>query len=717
MRVSPSPWDSFEYDSDMEEMLSLLRIRTQNTNSDVYFRGLISFFVAQVASSMRVSISTADRGKIPVNVYACLLAESGMGKGHSINIMEQEIFKLFKERFTKVTFKDKAEISIAEEALDTSNKKNSSFEEELAKLNKEFDGLGAMPYSFSESSSPAYKQVRQIAQVAGIGSTNLIMDEVGSNLSNNAELLATLLETYDVGLVKDKLTKSGSDNVRYEQRTGAVPSNALMFGTPSKVLDGGKIEGEFRSHIETGYGRRCIFALGETVTPEDITAEQMYDKLAAAFSTVNLSQLATKFERLADMAFIGTTILVEREQGILLISYKMDCEKLAATLPEQENVLKAELQHRYFKSLKIAGALAFKNGEPILTTNSLYAAIKVVEDSGECFKSLMNAPKPHIRLANYISQSNMELTQADLVDALPYYKGSVAVKADMLTLAMSYGYKHNIVIKKYLEGSIEFIKGETLQENDLQQMVLSYSDHEAYRYKNVLVNWDNLHKLTQKENLHWVNHHLDKGYRSAASVKQGFNMIVLDCDGGVTLKTARKVLEGYKALFYVTKRHTAEENRFRVVLPMKYSLNLDTITYKAFMKNLFSWLPFDTDDETGQPSRKWLTCPTGHAYTEGELLDPLPFIPDTSKEQEFKKGIKELKNLDALRKFFASKMPEQGRNNTMLKYALMLKDSGLALNDVEDNVLEFNKQLKEPMEEARIEASIFVTLSKAYQGK
>ena len=79
MRVANAPWDNYAYDHDMEEMLALLRVRTQNVNSDGYFRCLLSFFIAQVASSMRVTVTTADRGVIPINVYACLFAESGAG--------------------------------------------------------------------------------------------------------------------------------------------------------------------------------------------------------------------------------------------------------------------------------------------------------------------------------------------------------------------------------------------------------------------------------------------------------------------------------------------------------------------------------------------------------------------------------------------------------------------------------------------------------------
>ncbi|MDT1904048.1 DUF3987 domain-containing protein, partial [Acinetobacter baumannii] len=74
------------------------------------------------------------------------------------------------------------------------------------------------------------------------GSVNLQIDEIGANLIGQTEVLNTFLELYDKGLVKDKLVKSTSENVRFERIDGATPTNMLLFGTPSKLLDGGVTE-------------------------------------------------------------------------------------------------------------------------------------------------------------------------------------------------------------------------------------------------------------------------------------------------------------------------------------------------------------------------------------------------------------------------------------------------------------------------------------------
>lgn len=72
---------------------------------------------------------------------------------------------------------------------------------------------------------------------------------------------------------------------------------------------------------------------------------------------------------------------MEKATSIALIEYKLACEKQAATYAEHEEMKKAEMSHRYFKALKLAGAYAFIDDSPELTLGHLYNAIKLTEES------------------------------------------------------------------------------------------------------------------------------------------------------------------------------------------------------------------------------------------------------------------------------------------------------------------------------------------------
>ena len=82
-----------------------------------------------------------------------------------------------------------------------------------------------------------------------------------------------------------------------------------------------------------------------------------------------------------------------------------------------------EMNNRHIKALKLAGAYAFADNAPSVTEDLLHNAIKLVEDSGECFVRMLYQPKPYQRLAQYIVDCQTKLTQADLVEKLPFYKG------------------------------------------------------------------------------------------------------------------------------------------------------------------------------------------------------------------------------------------------------------------------------------------------------
>lgn len=710
------PYEEMEYHPLSEQIVGIIREQVQNTKSDSFFRTVTSFYFAQMASAMRTKVKTADRGVIPVNLYACCLMESGAGKGHSQSILEDSIVNEFRKVFTKETYPMIADQNLEDEALYNAQLKGTEFEAELGLLKTEFSSGGPLPFAFSEGSAPAYKQIRGVAQMAKIGSVNYIVDEIGSNLANGQDLWKVCLEVYDLGKVKDKITKASSDNKRYVQREDPVPSNMLAFGTQTSLLDGGATEKDFISFLLTGYGRRFMFGTGNQGTEEVFTAEELYDRLCQSTSSLDLEHLSKMFGRLADASNYDQTITMEKDESIALIQYKMDCEEAAEKISSFDPISRAEIKHRYFRVLKLAGAYAFVDSTATISMDQLYNAIKVVEDSGRAFYEIMNQPKNYSRLAHYLASANTESTLADLAEALPFFPSAKNKQEELISLAIAWGYRNNVIIRRNLMDGIEFFSGESLQETDLDKMVLSYvySTTEAganHGYTNIELKWKQLSQLCQKPDYHWVNHHLNDGHRSDEDTQIGTNLLVLDVDGGTTLAAAKTALEGYAMYIYTTKRHTPTENRFRIILPSKYKLKLHKMDYKEFMTNVRDTIPFETDDASNQISKKWL-CHQGHGeYIEGDMFDPLPFIPKTKKNAQRQKDNKALANMDRVEMYFA-KLWEAGRNKTLLRYGTMLLDSGLDLYATTAQVKAYNKKFSDPLTDAELNNTVFVTLGK-----
>ena len=272
-----------------ERIVDILTRKVNNENRH-FFRVLTAYYLSKVASMMRCNIQTNDRDIIPVNTYVLNLMVSGTGKGHSTNILEREFVAHFKKDFLNSVFPKEAEKNLQFLAQEKASWKVNigqtvrSLPEEcdfqLGEFQKAFDKLGELAFSFDSGTAPAVKQMREKLLLAAAGSMNLELDEVGSNLSSNVDLLNAFLELYDVVLIKQKLIKNTQESVRSEELPGSTPTNLMMFGTPTKLLDGGRTEEEFKEFLETGYARRLLFGYTtESHRTKYASAQERYAKM------------------------------------------------------------------------------------------------------------------------------------------------------------------------------------------------------------------------------------------------------------------------------------------------------------------------------------------------------------------------------------------------------------------------------------------------------
>ena len=595
------------------------------------------------------------------------------------------------------------------------------------KLDKEFKSYGAFKFSFSEATTPAIKQFRNKLILAKAGSVNLQIDEIGFNLDKNYEPLVAFLELYDKGLIKDKLTKNTETATRYQELVGKTPTNLLMFGTPTKLLDGGAIEEKFFELLEAGYARRSFFASSnKTSTITEFTPEELYKRLTEVNQDAEIKKISGQLVRLCQIGLIGSVISVPEPVAIELLTYRIDCEQRAQEIPEHKDVYRAELAHRYFKALKLAAAYTFLRGSLDMSIDDLHQAIKFAEDSGESLRQMLERERPYERLAKFIGSLNgKEVTQVDLTTNLPFYKGSAATKNELMNMAIAYGYVNNILIKRTFRDNVELFTGESLKETNLNKIICAYSDSFADDYENVEMDWyKDFDALLPEGNYNWTNHYSSNGHRSEKDMVEGFNCIVLDVDGGISLQAVQNLLSDYEYIIHTTKRHQMiNENgqvvdRFRIIMPTNYVLKLDSDEYKQFMKNVAQWCPFDLDEQTFQRSRKWAcTFNTTIYKNSGQLFDVLPFIPRTSREAEYNKSQMSLQNLTAIERWFAFRMEDGARNNTFAKYGFMLLDNGFTPTEILNKLFELNNKIANPLEPSELETTVFISIKNRYTEK
>lgn len=711
--------ETFDHHPAMTDLVDLLCHRTGNTDRD-FFQAEAAYFLGLIPSSMRATIKSPERGKIPVNIYSIGLATSGFGKGHSVSLLE-DVIGGFRERFTDKVFNDIAEQAMYDMAVEIAAVKSGDEDEELKIIQADFKRQGHQPFLFDSGTGPAVKQLRYKLLLAKAGAINFQMDEIGSNLQANTEVINVLLELYDLGRIKTKLVKNTQDNERGLDIVGDTPANVLMFGTTSKLFDGGKVEEEFFSFLETGYARRCFFGIGhpEMISP-DVKPEDVYESLVSKNRSQALKHWRQRLERFADEKFYNKELEVPRDVGIELVSYRLYCQALAASYPEHEVIKKAEMDHRYFKTLKLAGVYAFLDESDEITMQNLHQAILVSEESGDSFHTLLKRERNFVRLAKYIAAAPGDLTHADLVEDLPYYPSSTTPRREIMDLAMAWGVGNHVVIKKRVESGVEFFSGSTLEETNLQKLIFSHSDHMAYNYTPENRPFDKLGKLLAAPDRHWCNHHFAGGHRAGDNVMQGFNMLAVDIDGherdkdgaitkrGVTLEFVHEMLKDFTFITATTKRHTDDEHRFRLIMPTNYVLKLDRADYREFMDSFLLWLPFESDSAANQPEKKWQTCEGSivNVHRGQSLIDVLPFIPKTKKNTEYREGIADLSRLDHLERWFLNHMEEGNRNNNLLNFAMMLVDAGADFDTIKDKVHVLNQQSPRPLKKDEVDSTV-----------
>ena len=713
-----TPYSEMPYHELSEELVAILKNKTQITDP-LFLRIMVGFYFSLAATQMRCAISTKDSGKVPVNMYALNLAPSGFGKTRSCNYLEHHILNGFRDRFLHGTLPVLAETNITKLALDRAKKTGSDPDEDLERLRKEYDAAGEYFFSFNSGTSAAVRQKRHKLLIANAGSINLIMDEVGENLSPNKDVFNIFIELYDQGIIKEKLLKNTQDQKRSAEIVGKTPANLLMFGVPNKLLDGAKTEEEFLGMLESGYARRCFFGYVKNISKHsDMTAQEIFDMRTNNDDDDRALAISNRLTALADPINFEQVLTISDETTISLIEYQLDCERRADELPEHLELQKREIANRFYKVLKLAGAYAFIDGTPDVTKEHIQNAIRLAEDCGESFEQLLARDKPWVKLAKYIAAVGREVTQADLAEDLPFYKGGVGQKAEMMNLAIAYGYKNNIIIKRSFEDNIEFLRGETLKETDLNRIPVSYSRKIAEDYQNDFIpGFENLHKMTQVDGIHWTSHHMKDGIRTEDSAIPGFSLIVLDIDNGTTIQEVNALLKDHKYFLYTTKRHSPTQNRFRLILPMNCTLELDENDYKEFMSNVCEHLPFEIDTQANQRARKWLSNNGHYEYNDGELFDVLPFIPKTSKNERRKEILNTQLAMDNMERWVMNKIGDGNRNNMLLRYALMLVDAGHDFNSTHNRIMSLNNKLVDKLDEAEIIATIMKTVSKKIADK
>ena len=702
----------------IQEVGAALAAKTNNPDPAM-FRIMAAWHLVKAVSNSHGMVKSAVGSPMPINMYAVCLAPSGAGKGHAMSTLEEGIFSKYLDALThKVEEKEHQAVNtlaakfVSDKGLDESHART--------KAEKEVHDIGPYVETFDSGTAPAIKQMRAKIQQIRFGALNLQIDEIGSNLTSSEEALTTFLELYDLGQIKQKVTKVTKEAGRVVDKRTATPANLLMFGTPSKLFDGSKTEELFVQLITAGYARRSFFSWqASRKGVKSLDQDEAFQRAVELLNALDKSPWIHKGKDLID-APVGMTYTVTPEADKELFTYRLHCERISEEYPEYQEDLRAEMMHRHIKTMKLAGAFAALEQLAVVTTRHIRCAIALTEESGQAFHKMLGRDKAYVRLAKFITSYKGRVTQADLVSTLPFYAGSQSARNDMMRLAEAWAYSHDKVIKKEYADGIEFFSGESLEQTDLNALPLSYSSHLADNYTNASPAWEQLPKLLIAPDLHFTNHWLaagehGMGHRSEANIVEGCNFIVLDVDGTASLELSKAVLGDYRYYIYTTKSHKPDDHHYRIVMPLSHTVKLNRDSFQNFMRNIYNWLPFEVDVAAKDRCRKWASNPGDLIENDGQLLDATQFIPNTVRQEKLHATQEGLKNLPALERWFAIEMSTGNRNNMLARFGFVLVDAGLSLPEIETRIITLNNSQQDKLSVAEIQQTVLRSVAQRIQ--
>ena len=660
-----------------------------------HYMTLLSLFgLSTVTNNARVSIEVpTDKAVISANIYNLCVASSGTGKSRSLSYLEDLMLKEADD-YLKVKGK---------EYLD----KADPFDmESVNKLVSE--GVRVAPM-FKSATDAGIGALRSIMDVVGIYGVNIAIDEIGSVLTKEYDMLSdTLLNVFDKGNSKPNLRRSTG----VKATVNPIPHSLMMFGSATMLFNcKPEVESSLFSLLEAGMCRRCCFAVVETKTNKYTLDYSGETKTKIDYISNRIKNIAVDLEQ---------KVLVPSEECAKFYSnYEMECRDASTFISEFNTLNIIYVQNKHWLALKLSGIIAASEMSEIIELEHFMKAVEIVDESYNHLNSIVNRKEKYEVLVDYLLDKGTTESEYTLTKELPFYK-EIKNKRQFLELAKGYAYDSNITLQIHDKRNITFYSARGKTKTDLDKpLMFSYStDMSEGYYTNTEGTWKDFYKVLSADGLCYSAHSFKGNKRSNETALTGFQLIILDIDGGVDLETAKILFDEYTYLIATTRNHQIEKkgiiaDRFRIILPMEYALDLEADTYTQMMKNMFDDLPIEVDRLADIGRMYFSSKDCEHWYNEGRLFNADKYIPYTQEEETYKKESTRLskKNINGISQWVIRNQGI-GRNQSLIKLALLLVDKGFSHSEAKEEIMRVNEQFDTPLSKSELERTIFKTISK-----
>lgn len=677
------------------------------------------------SSHLRKPIKLHDGTIVPCNAIVFALAGSGLSKDKSLNAVRKSLSYAYSqiEDQRKDYAREKAESTAMLEGDEAEN---------WAKYYR-------APKPLQAGLGTVEGLMHHFAEIAEnpMGAGSIMSSEIGSELQNNGsmvDIIKTISVAYDLGNVPAKIVKS------HENQTAGIeglPINALFFGSHEALLYDNQIKAKFRLVFNTQLARRSLF----TFTPEapaklEITAiDELWENRDAERARVCKAQ-----EELDDITreLVGTTthepLTIHADTQRMFDVYLEHNLLVADDMPNKFPIAKLSRCHKQWLALKMAGNYAVLDGSEEVTETHYCYAINTVEllanDLSNFEYELVKEPYEQLSdmCKHHAKDGEFFLTLHEL-RKLSYVTGTGSSKSkveELCTLAGSYDSEG---VYAFLDGGILYTK---LVKTDI--VGVSYKifedidklphkklkDHmnrnSTDGYEFFETNFEDLGNLLE-ENVVYSCFQFKDGVHLKENLFGGTKFAILDIDKSViTDVEAHSLLEEYNH-FIARTSDPDNEFKFRVLIELDAVVNVDAITWKAFIQEIAAELGLIVDPipqsqiVLAYKDRTVLKQLEGKLLNSKTMLDRAviaakdrPKAPNTIPTKEKTSKLADPRTTFA----FAFECEAGERSNKIYRALALAIDYGADAEYIENLAIEINNYLSNSMEETRLQRTLIV---------
>lgn len=333
---------------------------------------LISF-----ASQFKRNIHLPDDALVPINSINFCIAPSGGNKDSSLRITRKVFSKAYEllentRRSHAISQAIEAATAAGEASADSKEVYAPYLVEPVATFLKDVTPQGLVQYMNDIASEPLG---------AGVMVNSEIADEFNTN-PNFPDIIKVLSEAYDLGILEASYTKGKEYR---NNGVSGIPFNALFIGSYYMLMYNQQLKTKFIASFMSKLSRRCSF----TYVPDKIE-DPVYssgaeliaaEQLVRAKSKKAAEALIPEVLRIAqfNIQHAGQPLHLSPEADTLMLLLKRYDTEVANTECAIESTDSLYRKNRYWRALKLAGALAIMDCDTVIKAKHFTEAINLTE--------------------------------------------------------------------------------------------------------------------------------------------------------------------------------------------------------------------------------------------------------------------------------------------------------------------------------------------------